>query len=221
MKGGAPAEAVKVALSPLVVPGTPPLLFLDANILLPQYLRSVFLDLAEAELVHAHWSEDVLVEVRRNLVSKRRAFGLTPERADKTVADMKGGFPQALVQGYGTLLARFAGATDPKDAHVAAGALKLSQSLYGGQPVVLVTANIKHLPQAAFVGTQVRVARPGTFLRELLLAEPEVAVVLADMCHRFKKPPVTKEDLLSILDASSCALFARELAAAWGFSAEA
>ncbi|HZE91690.1 MAG TPA: hypothetical protein VE029_08325 [Rhizobacter sp.] len=57
MKDAKAAKTVKPAVPSLVVAGTPPVIFLDANVLLPQYLRSVFLDLAEAGLVHAHERE--------------------------------------------------------------------------------------------------------------------------------------------------------------------
>ncbi|MBK6851218.1 MAG: hypothetical protein IPG93_06365 [Burkholderiales bacterium] len=44
----------------LVVVGQTPRLYLDANILLPEYLRSIFLDLADSGLVHVNWSPQVL-----------------------------------------------------------------------------------------------------------------------------------------------------------------
>jgi len=56
--------------------------FLDANILLPQYLRAVFLDLAAAGVIRVHWTSEILVEVRRNLVSQRKVFGLSDAAAD-------------------------------------------------------------------------------------------------------------------------------------------
>ncbi|NDZ14461.1 hypothetical protein C7T35_35255 [Variovorax sp. WS11] len=51
----------------LVAPGRVPLVYLDANVLIPEYLRSVFLDLSHAGLIQAHWGKQVLVEVRRIL----------------------------------------------------------------------------------------------------------------------------------------------------------
>ena len=62
-----------------------------------------------------------------------------------------------------------------------AGALKLSKGIYGGQPVLLVTSNIRHLPTTAFAGTAVRPARPGTVLKDLLAVQPEVATALDAM----------------------------------------
>ena len=60
---------------------------------------------------------------------------------------------------------------------MAAGALKLSRR-YGGQPVLLVTGNIRHLPEAAFRDTLVRPVRPGAVLKDLLVGQPAVADVL-------------------------------------------
>jgi hypothetical protein len=60
---------------------TIPFVFLDANILLPQYLRVVMLDLADAGLLIPHWSLEVLGEVRRNL----HQFGVESAKAEKLV----------------------------------------------------------------------------------------------------------------------------------------
>lgn len=205
---------VAAAPEPLVEAGRVPLLYLDANILLPEYLRAVFLDLADAGLVRVPWGEQVLREVRRNLIGPR--FGVEPKVIDKLFDDMARAFPDALVRGSEALEARFEGKTDRKDAHVAAGALKLSGALHGGQPVLLVTSNIRHLPAAAFAGVPVRPARPGAVLKELLAAQPTVADVLDTMLRRFKSPRMTREDLLDVLDASNCRAFATALGRAWG-----
>ena len=202
--------------SPLVSPGQVPLLYLDANVLLPEYLRAVILDLADAELVRVYWGEQVLAEVRRNLLKPK--FGMTSEAIDKLLHDMRDAFPDALVWGSEALEREFEGKTDPKDAHVAAGALKLSRSLYGGEHVLLVTGNIRHLPQAAFLGMPVRPARPGAVLNDLLAAQPAVADVLDAMIARFKKPEVSREDLLAILDASNCRAFATALGNVWSLA---
>ena len=210
--------AKKAPAGPLVESGEVPLLFLDANILLTQYLRSVVLDLADAGLCRVHWTDQVMAEVRRNLLKPK--FRKTPEQADGLIAAINEAFPDALVQGWEALETDFAGKTDPKDAHVAAGALRLSRAVYGGQKVLLTSSNLKHLPQAAFAGTNVRPARPGPVLKDLLAAEPAVAQVLDDMLTRFKAPPVTKKDLLEVLDRSGCAVFATALGRAWGFGRE-
>ena len=198
---------------PLIEAGRAPLLYLDANVLLPEYLRTIFLDLADAGLVHVHWGEEVLDEVRRNLVKPR--FGLPPAVVDHQLRQWAEAFPAALVTDSQALERRFTGKTDTKDTHVAAGALKLSESV-PGQPVVLVTSNLRHFPAVAFAGMAVEPARPGVVLKELLSREPRVPEVLDAMLQRFRNPPLSREDLLDILDASNCGAFAAALAAAWG-----
>jgi hypothetical protein len=200
----------------LMAPGGPPVVFLDANIIIPEYLRSIFLELNEAGLLQANWSEGVLAETRRNLIDPEGRFRLDAVRVDRMLKLMRSHFPQALVHGSERLVPQFVGRTDPKDEHVAAGALKRSKAVYGGEPVVLVTSNVTDLPQSAFAGTKVRVARPGRFLAELVSAEPGVPVVVDTMLKRFRKPKTTRVDLLNIMANSDCSEFAEALAAAWG-----
>ena len=204
----------KAPTKPLVEAGRAALLYLDANILLPEYLRTIFLDLADAGLVRVYWGEQVLAEVRRNLTKPR--FGLTLTAIDKLFRQFAVAFPDALVQGSESLEQRFAGKTDAKDAHVAAGALKLSEAISGGQPVILVTSNIRHLPSTAFSGTDVHPARPGAVLKDLLAVEPRVADVLDAMLMRLGRPRVSRGDLLNILDKANCRAFSTALAGAWG-----
>jgi PIN domain len=85
---------------------TAPTVLLDTNVLLPEYLRTVFLDLADAGLLAPHWSQDILSEFRRNLVSDK--FGVDPGKADGLLKMMNEAFPDALVRGYAKHKARFA-----------------------------------------------------------------------------------------------------------------
>jgi len=210
-----PASSTTTA-APLVEPGVVPVVFLDANILIPEYLRSIFLELYEAGFLQANWSEGLLAETRRNLIAPDGKFRLDANRVDRMLNLMRSHFPQALVHGFESLVPQFVGRTDPKDEHVAAGALKRSKTVYGGEPVVLVTANVSDLPHAAFAGTKVRVARPGRFLTELVNAEPGVPAVIDRLLKRFRKPKTTRVDLLNIMVNVDCSEFAEALAAAWG-----
>ncbi|TKR54336.1 PIN domain-containing protein [Allopusillimonas ginsengisoli] len=86
----------------LIQPGQIPLVYLDANVLFPQNLRSTFLDLADAGLIRVYWGSKVLGEVRRNLIAS--AFGRTVQQADA--------FPDAMVPGSETLESHFSHITD-------------------------------------------------------------------------------------------------------------
>lgn len=192
--------------------------FLDANVLLPQYLRTVLLDLTHAGLLVAHWSPEVLAEVRRNLVSVR--FKVPPAKADALVTTLARGFPAALVQDHAQHRARFEGQVDAKDLHVATAAYHLSLPRQANRSVVLVSNNLKDLPATAFAGTRVHTARANEFLEGLLTDQPEaVARTLLRTCHRLSQPRIDQEDLLLLLNRSACKGFAAKLAAAWGFDA--
>lgn len=193
--------------------------FFDANVLLPAYLRTVFLDLADAGLIAPHWSREVLVELRRNLVSRR--FGVEQESADRLLALMELAFPDAPVRNHARHAALFDREVDSKDLHVATATYALSLKVAGGAPVVLVSSNLKDLPERAFAGTAVQTSRPGNLLERLLREHPEtVPAVLRQTCRRMKRPPLSQIDLLGILERNACAAFAKKLAAAWGFVAE-
>ena len=87
--------------------------------------------------------------------------------------------------------------------------IKASAPLFqsGTVPLVLLDANIL-IPE--YLRARV--------LQDLLSIYPaELPVVLKAMCQRFKKPPITQEDLLGILENSQCKGFAAKLATAWGF----
>lgn len=195
-----------------------PLLYLDSNVLLPLYLRCVFLELASVGLVSVHWSRQILAEVRRNLLKPRH--GQTETSVDRLLSSMTHAFPEALVSDNEELEPRFHGKTDPKDAHVAAGALRLALSPSASdREVLLVTANLKHLPAAAFAGTRVHPAGPDAVLRHLLTSRPEAADVLAGMVQRYRAPSLTQRDLLGTLDRTGCSGFATALGKAWGYAA--
>lgn len=206
-----------MTLEALLARPQPPFVLLDANVMLPQYLRHVFLDLAENDLLAAHWSAEILEEVQRNLLKPK--FGLGSDQVGRLIRTLERYFPQALVEGYQKLVPQLAGMTDPKDAHVDAAALKLQRDTYGDAPVVLITSNVKHLPQSAFDADTVIVARPGPFLKRLLDARPRVADVVERLRASLKAPPLTQHDLIAILGRSSCKEFAAGLQAAWAPSA--
>lgn len=110
---------------------------LDAGVLIPAPLRDTLLRAVEAGLYRAQWSEDILEEVRRNLISE---LGRSEEQAQRLVDTIHTAFPEAMVTGYASLTAAMT--NHPKDRHVLAAAV-----VAGAQ--VIVTSNLKDFPQAA------------------------------------------------------------------------
>lgn len=215
----APSAAKQLAQPTLaeLVQGGRVSIFLDANVLIPEYLRAVFLDMAVAGLFQPHWSPGVLEETRRNLIDPD-VYGLDVAKVDHLLKRLDEGFPTATVQGSEEYEAAFKGKTDHKDQHVAAGALKASQSVPEGLPVLLVTHNLVDLPQSAFEGSPVLPIRPDTLLTEVAKTWPiETDSALRAMLRRLKNPQLTETDLLDYMVGSSCPVFAGELAKLWGY----
>ena len=69
---------------------------LDTCVLYPANLRDTLLRFAEYGLYRAHWSEDILDELRRNLIED----GIAPEPVSHLLPEMRKAFPHASVAGY-------------------------------------------------------------------------------------------------------------------------
>lgn len=75
---------------------------LDACVLIPASLRDTLLRAVEKDLYRMQWSNEILEEVRRNLVMQ----GMTSEEGAQSLVDeMKRYFPDASVDGYTSLTA--------------------------------------------------------------------------------------------------------------------
>ncbi len=91
---------------------------LDANVLLPAARRDTLLRAADAGLYQVRWSDDILAEVKRNLVGD---WNLAEEQAERLMGVMREAFPDALVTGYATPIDGMP--NHPKDRHVLAAAV--------------------------------------------------------------------------------------------------
>lgn len=113
---------------------------LDACVLYPFTVRDVLLEAAAQGFYQACWSETILGEALRNLISDGR---MTGDNAAKLVAVMRRAFPEAQVTDYEALIPAMR--NDEKDRHVAAAAVRA-----GAQ--VIVTSNtrdFRDLPSAS------------------------------------------------------------------------
>jgi predicted nucleic acid-binding protein len=137
---------------------------LDACVLLPYQLADLLLRLADPEMYEPLWSEAILDEVQRNLVAK---FNLAPEKAMKRFDHMHAAFPNALVVGHEDL--EDVMATDPKDRHVAAAAVR-------GNAALIVTANTRDFPHEALAPYDIQTAHPDDFLQDQLDLSPALTL---------------------------------------------
>lgn len=164
-----------MVVSPFVV-------VLDANVLFPFVLRDTLLRAAEAELYAPRWSERILDEARRNLVATGR---MTEAQAGALVSAMATAFPEALVDGFDSLIDAMP--NDEGDRHVAAAAVKA-----GAQ--VIVTSNLRdfaNLPEG------IEAQSPDEFLCGLDDLAPDTMIrLLREQATALTKPTWTVDDLL-------------------------
>jgi hypothetical protein len=135
--------------------------FLDACVLFPQTLRDVLLTAAESGLYYPLWSDDVLDEVKKNLIEKR---GLTADQTARLRHEMTAAFPDSKVLGYAPLIASMT--NHDGDKHVLAAAVR-------GNAEVIVTENLRHFPTAACDPYDIRPCSADDFLCDLLSVDYE------------------------------------------------
>jgi predicted nucleic acid-binding protein len=163
---------------------------LDANVLIPLTLCDTLLSTAEEGLIQIYWTEEILDEVRRNLVAKHWC---TEPQALRRLGFMKRAFPEAMVTGHEGLIPAMK--NDPKDRHVLAAAVHV-----GAQTIV--TNNLRDF-QAQHLPRNMQAQDADTFLQNLVSQAPEVMLeVLHLQAGQKKKPPVTLHELLAVLEKS-------------------
>lgn len=148
------------------------------------------------------WSDAILDEVERNLVSK---FEQSAAKAGRRVGHMRGAFPFSAVEGYSGLMPAMT--NDPKDRHVLAVAVRAGAAL-------IVTANSKDFPASALSEYGIEAIHPDDFLRDLLDLDPDRTVkCLAEQRAAYTRPALSFNEFYRSLKVTVPA-FADEAAAA-------
>jgi predicted nucleic acid-binding protein len=136
-----------------------------------------------------YWTEDILEEVRRNLINRR---GLSTEQAEYLIGEMKRYFPEALVIRHKPLIPSMT--NDPKDRHVLAAAVAS-----GAQ--VIVTNNLRDFPKEALESFGVEAQPPDDFLTHLYHLDSDgLRKLLERQAQDLLSPPKTTAELLSTLE---------------------
>lgn len=139
--------------------------FLDACVLANFGVCDLLLRLSERpRLIVPHWSEEVLVEVRRTQVEKLR---WPPTLAETFRREIHTAFPDAVVAGYENLLPALT--NHEKDRHVLAAAIR-------GDCPLIVTFNLKHFPAEALVPWDITASHPQEYLLILYEMEPKQVI---------------------------------------------
>jgi predicted nucleic acid-binding protein len=166
------------------------LVVLDACVLYPASLRDLLLTLSGFDAFDVAWSEEILEEVRRNVVADHP--DIDPDRfTSHTLGAMRSAFPEASVTGYEETTATLD--NDPKDRHVAAAAIVARAD-------AIVTVNVADFRGATLDAAGIKVQTPGEFIERLLDDEPAIVVAAIDhLSRRWTRPALTASQVLDLL----------------------
>lgn len=192
---------------------TVPLLVLaDANVFFGPRMRDILMYLHEQEVIYLFWTTAIENEWVRNVTEKQR---VDIEKIAACVAGMRKAIAGWEVTDYQKYEEQFA-AVDAKDRHVAAAAYRLSLAC-GPKQVALVTNNITHFPESAFVGTKVICYSADQYLTQLQVAAPDkVLNVLESSRTKLLSPKLSQTQYVAVLVKNRCQGLAEAVAAAWG-----
>jgi hypothetical protein len=94
---------------------------------------------------------------------------------------------------------------DPGDRHVLAAAI-------AGGARTIVTANLRHFPSVSLRQHRVAAISPDRFLQDLCDADPDVVLAsLRDQARRYRRPPMSMDDLLARLGRGGTPMFAKRM----------
>lgn len=163
----------------------------DANVLYPNSLRDLLIRVAQAGLVQAKWTDQILDETFRNLQKNRP--DLDPVKLDRTRALMNRAIRDVLVTGYEPLI-EVLELPDAGDRHVLAAAIKAHAQ-------VIVTENVKDFPRDKLATWNIEAQAADDFVLALIdLDQQTVYAQVQRMADAWKDPPGTVEDVLSSLE---------------------
>lgn len=110
----------------------------DASVLYPSVLRDLLIRIAQAGLVQAKWTNEILDETFRSIIRQRP--DLDPQRLERTRTLMCAAIRDCLVVDYEPLIDAVE-LPDIDDRHVLAAAIK-------ARAQIIVTSNLKDFPDS-------------------------------------------------------------------------
>ena len=176
---------------------------LDANVLYPAPVRDLLLSLADARLFQPKWSKIIQNEWVSNLLRNRP--DIIRESILQTVAAMNIAFPDAEVTRFAEMINDLK-LPDPDDRHVLAVAIK-------AEATHIITANTRDFPSKYAAVYNLQITHPDCFVRDLILTDFDaVCLAFEKMIARLRKPPLSRKDVLVMLDKCGLASAAKLLA---------
>ena len=176
---------------------------LDACVLYPVSVADALISLAVAGLYAAKWTAQIEDEWVRNLELKRPELcgRLSIRRDQMRLAVPDWEIPTAAWQ----VLAPCLSLPDPDDVHVLAAAI-------AGHADCIVTANLKHFPDAVLRPYGIEAVHPDDFLvAQLDLDEFTALAAFRDMRERKKNPTLNPEEFAHALERNGLVVTASRL----------
>jgi len=171
---------------------------LDACVIFQAPLRDTLLRAAEHRLYEVCWSDMILSEVSRNLVSSGR---MSQKQVQRLLEKMRQFFPNATVRGFEDIIPDMT--NNEKDRHVLAAAV-------AGSADTIVTSNLRDFPDRALEPFEIEAKSPDQFLMILFRQNSETMMgIVREQAAELRKPPKTVEEVLDDI-----ALVAPQFAAA-------
>ena len=162
----------------------------DACVLYPAPLRDLLVRIAQAGIVRARWTTEILDECFRSILELRP--DLRPDALARTRDLMTKAVADCMVEGYEHMIAGLA-LPDPDDRHVLAAAVRA-----GAQAIV--TFNLRDFPDAILAAHEIEAIHPDAFVLDLLdLAPAAVAGAVQEQAASLKSPPMSLADVLDVL----------------------
>ena len=164
----------------------------DANVLFPAALRDLLIRVALTSAVSAHWTDEILDECFRNVLTQRPT--LSEANLRRTRQLMNRALRDALVTGYESLIPDLS-LPDPNDQHVLAAAVQV-----GAQAIV--TFNLRDFPNSTIEPLGVEAKHPDAFILDVINLSPvAVTTAVIEQARSLRNPPRTLTDLLGALAA--------------------
>jgi predicted nucleic acid-binding protein len=162
----------------------------DANALYPNAQRDLLIRIAQAGLVQAKWTAEIVDEMVAARL--RRNPELDPAKLDRLKGLINHSVADCLVWGYEPLVTGLK-LPDPDDRHVLAAAIKS-----GAQ--VIVTANTKDFPAEDLAEFDVEAKTPDDFVLDQLSIDDRIVFACVRDIANCRTSPCTSEDVLSELE---------------------
>lgn len=163
----------------------------DASVLYPNTLRDLLIRIAQAGMVQAKWTDEILDEVFTNLLDDRP--DLDPARLKRTRDLMNGAVRDCLVTGYEPLV-HVLDLPDPGDRHVVAAAIR-------ARAQVIVTNNLRDFPPAALRQWDIEPLGADDFVLDQIDLNPKVVWgCVQQIADSWRRPPGHPSDVLARLE---------------------